>query len=73
MDIDEIRHVVSVQLGVTDVHPGSRMIEDLGAESADVVNIVACLEDKYRVSIDEEKIAEIRTVSDLYDLVLGLI
>ena len=73
MTIDEIRQVVSVQLGVVDVRPRSRIVEDLGAESADVVNIIASLVDKYRVTIGEEKIAEIETVADLYDLELSLI
>ena len=69
MTIDEIRDLVAVQLGVRAVAADDRLIEDLGAESADVVNLVAAVEDKYAIVVEEEEIADLQTVGDLFELV----
>jgi acyl carrier protein len=68
LSIDEINDLVRIQLGVKQVNSVDRIIEDLGAESADIVNIIAALEDKFQILIDEEEIGDIRTVEDLFDL-----
>ena len=44
-------------------------MEDLGAESADIVNIVAAAEDKFDVSFNEADIAAVRTVKDVYQMI----
>ena len=67
--IEEIGKIVAVQLGARKVSQADRIVEDLGAESADVVNIVAAVEDKYAITIDEEAIPDIVTVGDLVELV----
>lgn len=69
MTIDEIRDLVAVQLGARTVAAGDRLVEDLGAESADVVNLVAAVEDKYAIAVEEEEIADLRTVRDVFELV----
>ena len=68
MTIDDIRDLVALQLGLRSVAAGDRLIEDLGAESADVVNLVAAVEDKYGIEIAEEEIADLRTVGDVFEL-----
>ena len=68
MTMDQIQTVVGLQLGRAEVPPEARIIEDLGAESMDVVGIVAAVEDKYRIVIAEEEVPTIHTVRDLYDL-----
>jgi acyl carrier protein len=67
--LDEIKTMVALQLGVKDVHAEDRLVEDLGAESADVLNIVAALEDKYQITVDEPELQDVSTVSDLQTLV----
>ena len=67
--IDEISRLVGVQLGNRRVMPDDRFFEDLGAESMDVVNITAAIEDKYRIQIKESEIGGIRTPSDLLRLI----
>ena len=44
-------------------------MEDLGAESADVANIVAAVEEKYHILVKESEIARIFTPADLLQLV----
>lgn len=71
MTIDEIQTLVGLQLGKADIPPDARIIEDLDAESVDVVGIVAAVEDKYRIVIAEEEVPAIRTVRDLFELAQG--
>jgi len=71
--MDEIKKLVSLQLGARDVNENSLLVEDLSAESADVANIIAALEDKYKITVKETDIAKIRTPADLFDLVSGKI
>ena len=70
VSMDEIKKLVSLQLGVRDVNERSLLVEDLNAESADVANIVAALEEKYRIAVKEAEIAKIRTPVDLFELVM---
>jgi acyl carrier protein len=67
--VEEIGKIIAVQLGVRKVSEADRIVEDLGAESADVVNIVAAVEDKYEIIIDEEAVPDIVTVGDMVELV----
>jgi acyl carrier protein len=69
VSMDEIKKLVGMQLGNRNVKDNSRFIEDLGAESADVANIVATVEEKYGITIKEAEIAKILTPADLLALV----
>jgi acyl carrier protein len=64
--IDDVLSLVAVQLGRKRVAAEDRLVEDLGAESLDLVNIVAALEDHCGIDIPEEEIADLRTVADLH-------
>jgi acyl carrier protein len=66
--IEDIELLVRLQLGSRKVSAQDRFMEDLGAESADLVNIIAAAEDKFNISFDEADISRIRTVQELYDL-----
>ncbi len=68
--IEDIQRQVAVWLGRRWVGAGDRIVEDLGAESLDMVNIIAAIEDRYRIRIEEHELPDIRTVSDLYERVL---
>ena len=65
----EVVDLVAMQLGAAGVVPGDRLVEELGAESADVLNLVATLEDRYGIEIDEEEIPRLSTVADVQRLV----
>ena len=66
---EEIRALVGRQLGLRDVRLEDDIAADLGAVSADIINIVAALEDLYKVVIGEEELPDIRTVEQLHRLV----
>lgn len=67
--LDDVRSLVALQLGRRSVAAEDRLVEDLGAESMDVMNVIAAAEDRYGVEIDEGDVPELRTASDLYERV----
>lgn len=69
VSMDEIIKLVGLQLGAREVDADSLLVEDLGSESADVANIVAVLEEKYRITVKETEMVKLRTPSDLFELV----
>ncbi len=64
--IDDIRSMVCLQLGLARVGESDDLVSDLGAESADLVNLVAALEDRYDIVVAEHELADLRTVKDLF-------
>ena len=69
LSMDEIKKLVGMQLGKRNVNDKDRFVEDLGAESADVANIVATVEEKYGITIKETEIARLFTPEDLFILI----
>jgi acyl carrier protein len=63
----KVREIVCEQLGVTpeEVSPGAAFIEDLGADSLDIVELVMALEEEYDLEISDEDAEKIRTVGDV--------
>jgi len=51
---ERIREVVAAQLGVNKdaVRPGAHFMNDLGADSLDVVELVMAIEEEFGVNID---------------------
>jgi acyl carrier protein len=69
VSMDDIKRLVELQLGKRNVNEADRLVEDLGAESADVANIVAAVEARYGIAIKESEIARLFTPQDLFELV----
>ncbi|MDQ3004030.1 MAG: phosphopantetheine-binding protein [Chloroflexota bacterium] len=69
ISIEEIKEIVALQLGIHTVAEHDRLMEDLDAESADVANIIAAVEEKYHIVVKESEIARIFTPADLLELV----
>lgn len=73
VELQDICRTVGLVLGRRDVAPASRLAEDLGAESADVLNIIVTVEEKYGVSIDDAEVPSVRTVGDLHHLLCSIV
>ena len=71
-ELEEVSRTVGLVLGCRQVTADQRLIEDLGAESADILNIMVTLEQKYCVKIDETEMTAVATVRDLYDLLMRM-
>lgn len=67
--IEDILKLVSLQLGIRRVGPHDHLLQDLGAESADVANLITRVEEKYEIVVKETEIATILTPEDLFQLV----
>ena len=72
VSLDDIRSLVRLQLGLARVGADDELVSDLGAESADVVNLVAAVEDRYGIVVGEEELPGLKTVRDLFERVWDL-
>jgi acyl carrier protein len=63
----KVKEIVCEQLGVAEdeVAPNASFIEDLGADSLDIVELVMALEEEYDLEISDEEAEKIRTVGDV--------
>ncbi|MDI6772370.1 MAG: acyl carrier protein [bacterium] len=63
---ERVRAKVSSQLNVEEdkISPESSFIEDLGADSLDVVELVMALEDEFEIVIPDDQSEKIVTVGD---------
>ncbi len=64
--IEEVKEVVVEQLNVNpdEVKEESKFVEDLGADSLDVVELVMALEEKFDIEIPDTDAEKIVTVND---------
>jgi acyl carrier protein len=63
--IEEVCAIVARQLGRARVEPQMRLVEDLAAESLDIVTVAAALEARFGVEIPDAVLYEADRVSDL--------
>jgi len=73
---ERVKRIVVNQLGVeeSEVKPGSSFVDDLNADSLDLVELVMSLEDEFshegnRVEIPDEDAEKIKTVQDAVDYI----
>lgn len=72
VEAEVVMQLVAAQLGISSVRESDRIVEDLGAESMDIVNIIAVVEERYGISFDEAELPNISTVGDLVNLAARL-
>jgi acyl carrier protein len=62
-----IRKLVAEQLGVDpdSVGPESSILDDLGADSLDVVELVMAIEDEFDIEVPDEDAETMRTIGDV--------
>lgn len=63
---DRVKSIVVDQLGVSEeeVATQSSFVEDLGADSLDVVELVMALEEEFKIEIPDEQAEKIITVGE---------
>ena len=64
---EKVRGIVADQLGVEaeEVKEDSTFVDDLGADSLDIVELIMRFEDEFGVEIPDEKAEKIKTVNDI--------
>lgn len=72
--LEEIAKILSEQLGIpqSKITLESKIVEDLGADSLDVVELLMQLEDTTGKTIPDDKVASIKTVGDLVETLSSL-
>jgi len=68
-----VKEIVCEQLGVNvnEVTSEASFIEDLGADSLDIVELVMALEEEYEMEISDEDAEKIKTVQDIIGFIEG--
>lgn len=68
---DRVKTIVVEQLGVNleQVVPGASLIDDLGADSLDTVELVMALEEEFETEIPDEEAEKIRTVGQIIEYI----
>jgi acyl carrier protein len=71
---EKVISVVADSLGVEagEISGNSRFIEDLGADSLDLVDLVMELEDKFEVQISDSQASSFRTIDDVVKFISTL-
>jgi acyl carrier protein len=72
MSVEErVKEIIVDQLGVDEgeVTPDAKFIDDLGADSLDIVELVMALEEEYDIEISDEEAEKIQTVGDAIDFI----
>lgn len=64
---ERVKSIIVEQLGVgpEEVAPEASFIEDLGADSLDIVELIMALEEEYDIEIPDEDAEKIQTVKDV--------
>jgi acyl carrier protein len=75
MGIEErVKRLVAEQLGVdeADVIPTASFVDDLGADSLDLVELIMAMEEEFEVKIEDEEAEKIKTVQHVIDFIKSI-
>ena len=63
---DRVKEIIAKELEVDSkqLAPEAKFIEDLGADSLDIVELVMAMEEEFEVEIPDEEAENIKTVGD---------
>ena len=66
---EKVRDIIVEQLGVSEneVTKDSSLIDDLGADSLDLVELVMAFSDEFGIDIPDDVVAKMVTVSDVVE------
>ncbi|MDZ7612221.1 MAG: acyl carrier protein [Candidatus Moranbacteria bacterium] len=65
--MEKIKNIVSEQLDCaeSEVVPEANFVDDLGADSLDLTELIMAMEDEFGLEIDDEEAEKLRTVNDV--------
>ena len=69
---EKFRGIIVQQLGVEpqEVTPDASFVDDLNADSLDLVELIMSLEEEFKLEISDEDAEKIRTVGDAVDYIV---
>lgn len=74
MVLDKVAAVIAEQLGISKdtIKMESNILEDLGADSLDIIEMLMTLEEEYGITIPDDKINQVKTVGEICTLIESL-
>lgn len=71
MTIDRVKSLIANQLGISadKIKEDSRLVEDLGADSLDTVEMLMTLEEEFGIAIPDEEAMKLSTVESIVELI----
>ncbi len=68
---EKVKSLIASQLNipVEKVEDVSRLVEDLGADSLDIVEMLMTLEEEFGISIPDEETANMKTVAEIVKVI----
>ena len=75
MVFEKLRKTLAEQLEVNEnnITMDTRIVDDLGADSLDVVELIMALEDEYGISVSDDAISELSTVGQVVDFIENIL
>ncbi len=69
MDFETVRDMIAEQLKAdpAEIKPESRLIEDLKADSANIMVMIMDMEDRFGITVEDDQIMKLKTVGDVAD------
>ena len=69
--IEKVKQLLASQLNISPdkITPESKIVEDLAAESADMIEMVMTMEEEFGISIPDEDAMNLTTVSDIVNYI----
>jgi acyl carrier protein len=67
----QVKNIVSEKLSVdlAEVVPEAKFVDDLGADSLDLVELIMAMEDEFGINISDESAEKLVTVKDAIDFI----
>ena len=71
MTFDKVKSLIASQLGISEdkITLESRLVEDLGADSLDTVEMLMTLEDEFGIAIPDDEAVKLKTVASIVELI----
>ncbi len=71
MTFETIRDMIAEQLKVdpAQIKPESRLMEDLKADSANIMVMIMDMEDQFGITVEDDQIMKLKTVGDVAEYV----
>ena len=68
---DKVKKIIAEKLSVdlAEVKPEASFVDDLGADSLDIVELVMAMEDEFGIEIPDEEAEKIKTVKDVIEYI----
>jgi acyl carrier protein len=69
--VEGLKEIMAARLGLQaeQIVPAARLVEDLGLDSLDAVELAIAVERKFNIEVPEEELTKLKTVSDMVALV----